>query len=124
MLDRNPLEDIAATQAVAYVMKNGVVYRGETLDEVWPRQKPLPMPWSLERADEPGAVVAAIEELVRRTMDSGRIPGIALAVVREGEVLLSRGFGVANLETETHRSPPSRCSSPGRWASSSRPRAS
>ncbi len=100
LLDRNPLEDIAATQAIAYVMKNGVVYRGETLDEVWPSQAPLAMPWSLERADEPGAVVSEIEDLVRRTMESGRIPGIALAVVRDGEVLLSKGFGVANLETD------------------------
>lgn len=100
VLDRNPLEDIAATQAIAYVMKNGVVYRGETLDEVWPRQRPLPMPWSLRRADEPGAVVSEIEDLVRSTMDNGRIPGIALAVVRKGEVLLAKGFGIANLETD------------------------
>ena len=99
ILNLNPLEDIAATQEIAYVMKNGVLYRGETLDEVWPKQKPLRMPWSMQRDKGPGVVVSEIEDLVRRTMDSGRIPGIALSVIKEGEVLLSRGFGVANIET-------------------------
>ena len=99
ILDRNPLNDIAATQAIAYVMKNGVLYKGETLDEVWPKQKPLPIPWSMQRAKEPAAVVSNIEDLVRDTMNSGKIPGVAFAVIKEGEVLLAKGFGVANLET-------------------------
>ena len=100
ILDRNPLKDISATQTIAYVMKNGVLYKGETLDEVWPNQKPLPIPWTMQRANESGAVISNIEDLIRRTMDSGKIPGVAVAVVKEGEVLLSKGFGVANLETD------------------------
>ena len=100
ILDRNPLKDIAATQAIAYVMKNGVLYKGETLDEVWPNQKPLPIPWTMQRANEPGAVVSKIEDIIRRTMDSGKIPGAAVAVVKKGQVLLAKGFGVANLETD------------------------
>ena len=45
VLDRNPLADIANTLAIREVMKNGRLYDGETLDEVWPRQRPLPAPW-------------------------------------------------------------------------------
>ena len=45
VLDRNPLADIANTLAIREVMKNGRLYDGATLDEVWPRQRPLPAPW-------------------------------------------------------------------------------
>jgi hypothetical protein len=41
ILDANPLEDIRNTNTIRYVMKNGRLYEGETLDEVWPRQRPL-----------------------------------------------------------------------------------
>jgi hypothetical protein len=39
VLDRNPLENIRNSNSIRYVMKNGRLYEGETLDEVWPRQK-------------------------------------------------------------------------------------
>lgn len=45
VLDRNPLTDIKNTNSVRYVMKNGRLYDGNTLDEVWPRVKPLPAQW-------------------------------------------------------------------------------
>jgi len=45
VLDRNPLADIHNTNSVRYVMKNGRLYDGNTLDEVWPRAKPLPPQW-------------------------------------------------------------------------------
>jgi Tol biopolymer transport system component len=46
VLDRDPLADIRNTNSVRYVMKNGRLYEGDTLDEVWPRQRPAPpMPW-------------------------------------------------------------------------------
>ncbi len=41
VLDADPLEDIRNTNAIRYVMKNGRLYDGDTLDEVWPRQRPL-----------------------------------------------------------------------------------
>ena len=41
MLDANPLEDIHNTETIRYVMKNGRLYEGETLNEVWPRQRAL-----------------------------------------------------------------------------------
>jgi Tol biopolymer transport system component len=41
ILDANPLDDIKNTNTVHMVMKNGRLYDGDTLDEVWPRQIPL-----------------------------------------------------------------------------------
>ena len=42
VLDRNPLENIRHTNSVRYVMKNGELYEGDTLNMIWPQQKPLP----------------------------------------------------------------------------------
>ena len=42
VLDRNPLENIKNTNSIRYVMKNGELYEGDTLNMVWPQQKPLP----------------------------------------------------------------------------------
>src|SRR6185503_8236794 len=41
VLDRNPLLDIRNTNSIRYVMKNGRLYDGNTLDEIYPRQKKL-----------------------------------------------------------------------------------
>lgn len=43
----------------------------------------------------------AIDSFVLRTMESRRIPGVAVAVVHDGAVVYRNAFGVANLETET-----------------------
>lgn len=43
ILDRNPLENIRNTNSVKYVMKNGRLYDGNTLDEVYPRQRKAPI---------------------------------------------------------------------------------
>jgi Tol biopolymer transport system component len=45
VLDANPLEDIHNTNTIRYVMKNGRLFEGETLNEVWPRQRALPTMW-------------------------------------------------------------------------------
>ena len=42
VLDRNPLEDIRNTNSIRYVMKNGELYEGDTLNMVWPAARPLP----------------------------------------------------------------------------------
>jgi imidazolonepropionase-like amidohydrolase len=42
VLDRNPLENIRNTNSIKYVMKNGEIYEGDTLNVIWPEQKPLP----------------------------------------------------------------------------------
>ena len=41
ILGSNPLDDIRNTNTIRYVMKNGRLYEGDTLNEVWPRQRPL-----------------------------------------------------------------------------------
>ena len=41
IMNDNPLENIKNTNTIMYVMKNGRLYDGDTLDEVWPRQRPL-----------------------------------------------------------------------------------
>jgi Tol biopolymer transport system component/imidazolonepropionase-like amidohydrolase len=45
VLDANPLDDIKNTNTIRYVMKNGRVYEGNTLNEIWPRQRALPKQW-------------------------------------------------------------------------------
>ena len=42
VLDKNPLEDIRNTNTISLVMKNGRLYDGTTLDEVWPQKRKLP----------------------------------------------------------------------------------
>lgn len=42
ILDKNPLDDIHNTNTIKYVMKAGVLYDSETLDEIWPEQKKCP----------------------------------------------------------------------------------
>lgn len=41
ILDKNPLTDIRNTNTIVYVMKNGAMYEGETLNQVWPVEKKL-----------------------------------------------------------------------------------
>jgi Tol biopolymer transport system component len=45
VLDGDPMQDIHNTNTIHYVMKNGRLYDGPTLNEVWPRQKNLPAMW-------------------------------------------------------------------------------
>ena len=49
VLNTNPLDDIRNTTDILYVMKDGVLYDGDTLDEIWPEAKPYGgYPWLLE----------------------------------------------------------------------------
>lgn len=45
VLDENPLEDIRATLEIDRVMQGGILYEGETLDEVWPEDRPYGDRW-------------------------------------------------------------------------------
>src|ERR1041384_5979533 len=45
VLDANPPHDTHNPNAIHYVMKNGRLYEGATLNEVWPRQRNLPPMW-------------------------------------------------------------------------------
>jgi Tol biopolymer transport system component len=39
VLDEDPLENIRNTNSICYVIKNGVVYKGDTLTEIWPQHR-------------------------------------------------------------------------------------
>jgi Tol biopolymer transport system component len=41
VLNKNPLDDIHNSADIEYVMKGGVLYDGNTLDELWPEKKPF-----------------------------------------------------------------------------------
>jgi imidazolonepropionase-like amidohydrolase len=45
VLKQNPLEDIRNTSTIEYVMKNGELFEGDTLDQVYPVEKVLPEQW-------------------------------------------------------------------------------
>jgi cytosine/adenosine deaminase-related metal-dependent hydrolase len=56
VLDSNPLENIRNTNTIKYVMKNGRMYDGNTLDEVWPTAKTAAdEPWRHSSAVSGGA---------------------------------------------------------------------
>ncbi|MFT5144005.1 MAG: Tol biopolymer transport system component [Rhodothermales bacterium] len=42
VIDGDPLEDLRNSVKLQYIMKNGRLYDGNTMDEVWPRQQALP----------------------------------------------------------------------------------
>ncbi|MBV8515630.1 MAG: PD40 domain-containing protein, partial [Acidobacteria bacterium] len=41
IMDKNPLDDIHNTNTIHWVMKNGEMFEGDTLNQVWPEQKKL-----------------------------------------------------------------------------------
>ncbi len=45
VLDANPLVDLRNTTKINRVIKGGVIYDGETLDQEWPVEKKLPAMW-------------------------------------------------------------------------------
>jgi len=50
ILQKNPLDDIHNTNTIKWVMKNGEIFEGDTLNEVWPAEKKLaPFWWYSEK---------------------------------------------------------------------------
>ncbi len=45
VLDLNPLDKLENSTSIRYVMKNGRLYEGANLTEIWPRQRPLAPQW-------------------------------------------------------------------------------
>jgi Tol biopolymer transport system component len=52
VLDKNPLDDIRNTNTIVYVMKNGRLYDGSTLAELYPRQREIPPPYWWRAAEQ------------------------------------------------------------------------
>ena len=57
VLDANPLDDIRNTNTIRYVVKNGEIFEGNTLDQIWPGEKELPRQywWDLDPEPRKGA---------------------------------------------------------------------
>jgi Tol biopolymer transport system component/imidazolonepropionase-like amidohydrolase len=50
VLNSNPLDDIRNSMDIRYVMKNGELFEGATLDRIWPSERAFPTPyWVRER---------------------------------------------------------------------------
>jgi Tol biopolymer transport system component len=55
IFDKSPLDDIHNTNTIHWVMKNGELFEGETLNQVWPEQKKLEPLWFWNNYDTPKA---------------------------------------------------------------------
>ncbi len=53
IFDKNPLDDIHNTNTIHWVMKNGELFEGDTLNQVWPEQKKLEPLWFWNNYDVP-----------------------------------------------------------------------
>jgi hypothetical protein len=53
VLNKDPLVNIRNTNSIRYVMKNGDLWEGDTLNQVWPVQKPLPEMWWWKELQNP-----------------------------------------------------------------------
>lgn len=52
-------------------------------------------------APESERQTAKVDAYVREQMKARHIPGLSLAVLRDGKIILAKGYGMANLELET-----------------------
>src|ERR1051326_7601548 len=43
-------------------------------------------------------VSTRIDDYIRAEMDAQKIPGLSLAVIKDGEIVLAKGYGLANVE--------------------------
>ncbi len=46
------------------------------------------------------SVTASVDEYVRSEMKTQQIPGLSLAVIKNGQIILARGYGLANVELQ------------------------
>src|SRR6476659_3891554 len=46
------------------------------------------------------ATAAKVDEVVRYEMEKRQTPGVAVAVVKDGRVVLAKGYGLANVELQ------------------------
>jgi len=53
----------------------------------------------------PDAKRSAIDSLAATYVKSGKVPGLAIGIMHDGEIVLSKGYGLANLEQETQVTP-------------------
>lgn len=108
VLDRDPLVDIRNSSSVREVMRGGVLYDAETLDRLLPTAKPLPSPWWRNDVPRPSALridETAVDRVVAEEMRRQQVPGLGVAILKGNEVVLSKGYGMANIEQQEKVSP-------------------
>src|SRR5262245_18484200 len=72
------------------------------LDEI---KHNIPIEESRFKNHDPALAAATIDEYIQDEMMSRRIPGLALAVIKNGEIVKMNGYGVANLEHDVPVTP-------------------
>jgi CubicO group peptidase (beta-lactamase class C family) len=53
---------------------------------------------SIARSESVAAFVSELERLISEAMDEWKVPGLAVAVVQNGEVALVRAYGLRDVE--------------------------
>lgn len=105
VLDRNPLTDIRNTTSTRFVMRGGRLYDAESLAEIGASAlaagSPRVRPWWMTGTTIGPSTAGDVDRVVNRLMSSMRVPGVGVAVVRGSEVLLAKGYGLANVEHQT-----------------------
>ena len=48
---------------------------------------------------DPGAIISDLETLAPQLLEKGRVPGLQIALIQNGEIVWSKGFGVMSLES-------------------------
>jgi cytosine/adenosine deaminase-related metal-dependent hydrolase len=62
VLNSNPLENIRNSTDIQYVMKNGELYEGATLNRVWPSARRFPTPYWVQEKEALDALRNAREQ--------------------------------------------------------------
>lgn len=45
VLTKDPLQDIRNTMSIQFVVKDGELFDGDTLKQIWPQERPAPANW-------------------------------------------------------------------------------
>lgn len=76
ILNKNPLEDIHNSLEIRYVMKGGIIYDGNTLDEIWPVAKKCPE-WRIKGLKE----VSELSASQREGRPTAALPCVFLPII-------------------------------------------
>jgi D-alanyl-D-alanine carboxypeptidase len=70
-----------------------------------PPAAPPPAPERAELPDDEQKLSAKVDALVKRAMEGAGIPGVSVAVVRDGKVVKAQGYGLASVEHDVPAKP-------------------
>ena len=60
----------------------------------------LNLPLTLPVAAQPAFITDSLDAYVNRAMQQWQVPGLAVAVVKDGKIVVAKGYGVSNVETK------------------------